>query len=656
MPIGRSDNSSMAATHSPSPSHPGQPPSPPLPVAEVDSILINTPISSPLHAQLNLPLLQGALTTAGFNCRIVDDNIDFFHDFLSPLPPPPSQTEFRQNPLSILSYYNDLEARLWERSKGWPKLHVGMRSLAMAHDRLQFDSVLAATRDRESNPFIAYYEKRVRADFIPLKPKIIGIAITFQDQLIPAHTLARVIRREMPTCRIVFGGQMITRCQESMLNHPGIRGLADYLILWDGEIPLVNLHRQLIRGEEVEMTNLIPCHTPNHAPDQAPDASPSPTPPLIQRTGAALSGEAIPEVDFSGFDFERYLLPEYLIPVQTTRGCYGECAFCAIPFGSNKYRLREAPRVVAELQRIQGEIQEKHGRQAVYFKLMEDTSSPSLLLEIADEIAEKNLHVRWETFARLEKSFTREGVLKRLYAGGCRKIHWGLETNDPGILKEMNKKTRPSHTDDVLRLSGEAGIMNFCFVLIGFPGETAAQRKALTDYIIQNRHIHTLTLATFDLTRGSPMERDFDEENALGLSRMPAEEFQVRLPYLVDGQNWKREVVSAGHTMMADIVKARPDIGLVTLFPDQVRGMLCDWFGNDWGSTFVQRYGTENVQEMFQNTERYAKAYREGQEIDPAALPEPLRREHFRTREDLELLTRAVLQRKKYERVRLEQV
>ena len=56
--------------------------------------------------------------------------------------------------------------------------------------------------------------------------------------------------------------------------------------------------------------------------------------------------------------------------------------------------------------------------------------------------------------------------MDRLFKGGCRKIHWGLETNDPSIIKTMNKKTEVSYTDDILRLSGEAGVLNFCFILI----------------------------------------------------------------------------------------------------------------------------------------------------------------------------------------------
>ncbi len=608
----------------------------------IDSIIINTPVSSPLHAQLNLPLLKGALEREGFSTTIMDSNIKFLHHFLGPDVPRLGAAEFKKKPLLLLSYYNDIEARLWERSKDWPQLEVGLRSLAMKHERLFCKTVLEATTDRESNPFIEFYEQLVRDEMVGTGAKIVGIAITFQDQLIPAYTLASVVRREMPDATIIFGGQMITRCYDSILAHDDISALADYLVLWDGEIPFINLHKQILNGEDVDLTNVVVC---GKGPNQA-----------VDRKGAALNGAEIPDADFRGFDLDAYLLPEYLIPFQTTRGCYANCAFCAIPYGSNSYRVRPGARVVEDLVKIQEYVRNNYGREAKYFKFMEDTSAPSLLMEISEEIEARGLDIKWETFARLEKAFAKEGFLEQLYRGGCRKIHWGLETNDPDILKDMNKKTSVSFTDEVLSKAGEAGIMNFCFVLIGFPGETDKQRESLANYIIENPHIHTITLATFDLTRGAPMERSFEQDNIYGLDCVPAKDFQVRLPYQVNGENWKEEMVLAGHKMMSAIIRSRPDIGFVTLFPDQVRGMLCDWFGNDWGRTFVERYGEENIRDMLTNTERYAENFKDRRDIDPAALPEPLRREHYRTKEDMKLLAQAFMQRKTYEKRRIEQV
>lgn len=607
----------------------------------LDSLLINTPVSSPLHPQLNLPLLKSFLGAHGFKSRVIDSNIRFFRWFLGDNAPRLTREEYSANPLAILTLYNDLEKQLWERSKPYDGLQVGLRNLQMKYDRTSFDSVAAAVGDQASNPFIAFYQALISEEIAPSGARIVGIAVTFQDQVVPAFTLAAEIRKALPEVKIVLGGQMITRCHDTLITHVGLRRFYDYLTLWDGEVPMLDIHRHVIRGESSPLVNVIAASTGAGR---------------VEREAKQLASADVPSPDFSDINFDDYFLPEMLVPFQTTRGCYAKCAFCAIPYGSNSYRVRGAKDIIDDLVAIQEHTLARYGRKATYFKFMEDTSSPSVLLQIAREIETRGLDIKWETFARLEQAFAKDGVMAALFRGGCRKIHWGLESNDPDILKGMDKKTTMSHTDTILELSDKAGILNFCFVLIGFPGETEAMRATLARYIIGNLNIHTLTLATFDLTRGSPMEKNFYPGNAYKLDMLPPEGFQVRLPYTVDAQNWKEMIIPKAHRMMIDIVRARPDIGFVTLFPDQIRALLCDLYGNRWGSDFVARFGADNVRDMLSDTEKYAENYRLQTEVDPGNLPEPLRREHYRTKEDLDMIARAVKLRREYESRRINQI
>lgn len=607
----------------------------------LDSILVNPPVSSPLHPQLNLPLLSGYLKSRGYKSKVVDSNIRFFHRFLEFKDFKIDPETYIENPLKLLDLYSDLEKQLWEKSQKFSGLQVGLRTLSMKQDRIDFKMVAQALDDRESNPFIPFYEDLVRDEIAPHSPKIVGIAITFQDQIIPTFTLAKVIRRMRPEIKIVLGGQMITRCYDGLILDQGLLPFFDYLVLWDGEEPLLDIHRKVIRGEDVEFINALPADGSKYK---------------VDRLAKAVASEMVPSPDFSDLDLSSYFVPELLIPFQTTRGCYAKCAFCAIPYGSNKYRVRTVDRIIDDFIRIQKETLERCGKKATYFKFMEDTSSPALLHELSVEIEKRGLDIKWETFARLEKMFAAEGFMDQLYRGGCRKVHWGLESNDPAILVTMEKKTTMSYADAVLESAGKAGILNFCFVLVGFPGETDENRASMVRYIVGNPHIHTLTITTFDLTRKSPMEQEFSPENHYKLDCEPAKDFQVRLPYTVNGENWKKKIIPLAHKMMIDIIKGRPDIGFMTLFPDQIRAVLCDRYGNDWGRIFVEKYGTENVQQMLLSTEKYARDYAADKDIDPSRLPEPLRREHYRTREDLALIARAVRLRREYEDRRFNQV
>ena len=84
--------------------------------------------------------------------------------------------------------------------------------------------------------------------------------------------------------------------------------------------------------------------------------------------------------------------------------------------------------------------------------------------------------------------------------------------------------------------------------------------------------------------------------------------------------------------------------------------MYCEKYTNQWGQIFVEKYGEENIKEMMVNTEKYIIDYQENREIDPSLLPEPLRREHFRTKEDLQMIASAVMSRKSYEAKRIRQI
>ncbi len=607
----------------------------------MDSILATPPVSSPLHPQAGLLLLKGYLKTRGFKTRILDTNISFFRWLLGDKPFEMSTEQFFNEPMGILKKYNLIEKALWEKSSKYEGLAAGMRYLEMKHDRTRFDSVVAAVTDRKANPFIEFYEEVIVREYMGSGLKIAGISITFQDQIIPAFTLAALLRERMPEVKIVLGGQMITRCHGSMVKHAGICRFFDYLVLWEGEIPLLNIHRTVIRGEDTDFTNVIDLSRSRQ---------------VIDRKSAAPAPGDIPEVDLDDIDFNSYFFPDMLVPLQTTRGCYGCCEFCAIPFGANSYRMRSKDDIVREISRIQKETLARYGRQATYFKFMEDTSSPALLFDLSVEIERLGLNVKWETFARLDKYFARDGVMKQLYRGGCRKIHWGLESSDPGVLQNMNKKIGADSSTKILDLADEAGIFNFCFVLIGFPGETDEARSCMIRYIVEHQSIHAVTPTTFDLTRGAPMELNFKEDNPYGMTRREAEDFEVRLPYMIHGESWKEKIVPKAHELMMAVVSERPDIGFVSVFPDQVRSMLCDRFGNRWGSTLGKKYGEEIVRELILNTAHYMKAFAEKKEIDAEMLPEALRREHFRTKEDIRMISEAVLMRRSYESRRFNQV
>jgi radical SAM superfamily enzyme YgiQ (UPF0313 family) len=550
---------------------------------------------------------------------------------------------FSEDPIKVLTFHNKMESKLAEISQSYKGCKVGLRSLKLAYNRMDFNEVRKALYDISANPFIEFYNQLINQEIIPENPRIVGISVTFQDQIIAGFTLARLVREKLPEAKIVMGGQMITRCYDTLYDSKVLKDFWDYLVLWEGEVPLLDIHEAVINDRKVEFINVL--ENGKHLRN-------------VDRSQKALPTKQQSAPDFSHIDFDKYFFSDMLIPLQTSRSCYAKCEFCAIPYGANlRFRTKSCEQVLNHILKIRAHIKKRYNRDAVYFKFMDDSSSPKVLWDLSKRIESLNINVRWEAFARLDKIYANDEFTTHLYRGGSRKLCWGLESCDPDILGRMKKQYTESQSTCILNASAKAGILNFCFILVGFPGETQEQRDSMVEYIINNPDIHVLTIATFDFTKFSPMHQKYKYPNKHGIYCEKAKGFEVRLPYMIDGhENWKKMVVGKAHEMLLQIIEARPDIGLMSLFIDQIRQVYCEKYGNNWGHRFLKKYGAENIRALMGQTEEYLKAFEKGKEINMSALPEPLQREYHREVEDLIAIQQATSRRRQYEERRIDQV
>jgi len=78
--------------------------------------------------------------------------------------------------------------------------------------------------------------------------------------------------------------------------------------------------------------------------------------------------------------------------------------------------------------------------------------------------------VKWTSFIRAS-SITRDNVAL-LKDSGCVLAQIGIESGDPGILKEMNKRATPEMYLEAIDLLNSHGISTQLYIIIGYPGET----------------------------------------------------------------------------------------------------------------------------------------------------------------------------------------
>jgi hypothetical protein len=182
----------------------------------------------------------------------------------------------------------------------------------------------------------------------------------------------------------------------------------------------------------------------------------------------------LPAPDFGDFPIaDGYLAPGPVLPLMASRSCAWKCAFCSIPFASDKFRLRKASSVVAEMD----ELSRRHG--VTTFQFVDEIMTVRSMRELCGPLRERPYHWYGETrfHAKLDAALAGD-----LYAAGCRRLDLGLESYNQDVLDRMRKEIRAEWITPNLEALLGAGVSVHLFCIAGFPGEARWQTARTIGY------------------------------------------------------------------------------------------------------------------------------------------------------------------------------
>ncbi len=370
--------------------------------------------------------------------------------------------------------------------------------------------VTAWAADRQRNPFRAFFEASVLPRLERAAPGAVGVSVTYRGQVVPAVTLALLVRERLPGVPVVFGGSMVSRWADALPDTPEVFDWCDYLIPFEGETPLVALLAALERGGGF---------------DEVPNL-------LWRRSGALRSNpagwedvDALPTPDHEGLPLGLYLAPEPVFLLAASRGCYWRrCAFCSVsPATGLHYRARRAELVRRDL----ATLAERHGARCVSFA--DDCVAPRTLRALADLLRRDGPAISWQCEVRFEKALSYE-LLAGLREAGCRNLIFGLESYSPRVLEAMGKGVRHAEIERILGDCRRAGLAFNLQFFFGFPGETAAEAETTAAFVRrQMAGAATFSFGVFELQKGAEIER---RPGAFGIRRVtPDGPLGVRFDY-----------------------------------------------------------------------------------------------------------------------------
>ncbi len=148
-----------------------------------------------------------------------------------------------------------------------------------------------------------------------------------------------------------------------------------------------------------------------------------------------------------------------------TRGCVCACTFCSAPL-YNFYRKRSLPNVIKELKWITEELGVKE------IKFYDDglAYDRKWLVALCNAIVENKIDITWNTNERAE--FIDLELAQLMKRAGCYSINIGVESGNPNILKNADKRT--THEKILIGANAikAAGIKLMTYFIVGLPGET----------------------------------------------------------------------------------------------------------------------------------------------------------------------------------------
>jgi anaerobic magnesium-protoporphyrin IX monomethyl ester cyclase len=149
------------------------------------------------------------------------------------------------------------------------------------------------------------------------------------------------------------------------------------------------------------------------------------------------------------------------------RGCPFHCEFCELP-SMYRVKLRSDASLLAELRTLQAA---PPAQREFVFTDDNIAASKSRFVRLAQALVTEKLELNWRGCVRADA--IDEEFAHLLHDAGCQECQLGMESADPQVLRNMNKRLDPEQALRAIELLDRVGISTLSFFVVGFPGETA---------------------------------------------------------------------------------------------------------------------------------------------------------------------------------------
>ncbi len=290
------------------------------------------------------------------------------------------------------------------------------------------------------------------------------VGITATTPLIGnALEIARLLKAQSPSLKVVLGGVHPTVLPAEALAEPAV----DLVVRGEGEETMREIAAEQpwekITGISYRRNGAV-VHNPDRRLIADLDSLPFPAYhllPMHRYRPAAGAAKRLPASS-----------------VLATRGCPGRCTFCYRIFG-NRLRCRSGRNIAQEVKLLQ----ERYGIKEICFYDDTFTAVRREVQAFCHALQEMRIDLTWSCFSRID-TFDAE-TFRLMKATGCHQVMYGVETYNPQILKNINKKVDHQAVAGVIRATKEIGLDVRAAFMLGNPGETEETLRENIRYAIR---------------------------------------------------------------------------------------------------------------------------------------------------------------------------
>ena len=326
------------------------------------------------------------------------------------------------------------------------------------------------------NDFYRDQEQFVRA--LRRNPRLIAVSTTFicsKDHLIK---VVKDIRQQASDALIVAGGPFVNH---SYLIHErshepiySSREIKQMYLFFDNDQPAIDIYVVSQRGEKA-LCELLAALRNNQSLKTIPNTA-------MYKNGSVIFTKRVDEVTniedcFINWDkIDKSIFSSKVVSIQASVGCPYRCAFCNFTKDRRLVLSKPLDQVILEIKEVV-----QRGIQYVWFVDDNFLLGASDLNTSLKRLAEENMGIKWMSFIRADALKNIDYNLLR--RAGCIEVQLGLESADPGVLRNMNKKADPETYRRVIENLLKVGINCSCYFIFGFPGESAETAQRTRDFI-----------------------------------------------------------------------------------------------------------------------------------------------------------------------------